>query len=369
MRLGSCDACLRRARLLELLAPYIEKVATGDRGSRSAEILARGDGDLARSVAGTKGNDLIERAIETPVKEIRRRIERAGLWSICRHDPRFPSGLLEVRDPPVFLSGRGDVSLLQELRPDRSVAIVGARRATSYGRNVARDLGAGVAGRLVVVSGMAAGVDASAHRGALDSGGLTVAVLGSGADRPYPAKERPLYAAIVERGLVLSEHLPGGEPFRWTFPARNRIMAGLTNMTVVVEAAARSGSLITSDLAQDLGRAVGAVPGPVNSAMSLGTNGLLHDGAAVIRGPADVLDAFLGPGAGELTTGMPLTAGQRATLARVEAGLRSADALAAADPEGAGRAAATLTTLELLGYLRLERSGLYARTLVEPPRP
>jgi DNA processing protein len=214
---------------------------------------------------------------------------------------------------------------------------------------------------------MAMGVDSHAHRGALEAGGLTVAVLGSGADRAYPPRESRLYREIVERGLVVSESLPGGDPFRWTFPARNRIMAALSKMTVVVEAAARSGSLITSDFAGDMGRQVGAVPGPVTSAMSAGTNGLLHQGAAVIRGPGDVLDAMLGPGVGDLPSGLPLTDPQRTLLDLVDSGLRTADALVAAGEATAAEVAAGLTTLELFGYVRLEASGAYSRTLLEAP--
>ena len=144
---------------------------------------------------------------------------------------------------------------------------------------------------------MAFGIDACAHRGALDTG-RTVAVLGCGADVAYPASHRSLWRRIQERGLVLSELPPGTGAWRWSFPARNRIMAALAGMTVVVEAAQRSGSLITADLAADLGRDLGAVPGPVTSRTSAGPNDLLAGGACLVRDAQDVLDAMLGPGAG-----------------------------------------------------------------------
>ncbi|HEY5053352.1 MAG TPA: DNA-processing protein DprA, partial [Solirubrobacterales bacterium] len=140
------------------------------------------------------------------------------------------------------------------------------------------------------------GVDVCAHRGALE-GGRTIAVLGCGPDTAYPAAHRSLWRRITERGLVLSELAPGASPWRWTFPARNRIMAALTEMTVVVEAAERSGSMITAEFATSRGREVGAVPGPVNSRSSAGTNKLLAEGAYVIRGAQDVFDVLCGMGA------------------------------------------------------------------------
>ena len=178
------------------------------------------------------------------------------------------------------------------------MTVVGARRASSYGREVARELARELAAAgQVVVSGLAFGIDACAHRGALEGGGLTVAVLGCGADVSYPAAHRSLWRRVGELGLVLSELPPGTGAWRWTFPARNRIMAALAGMTVVVEAAERSGSLITADLAADLGRDLGAVPGPVGSRLSAGPNHLLAGGACVVRDAQDVLDAMLGAGA------------------------------------------------------------------------
>jgi DNA processing protein len=172
----------------------------------------------------------------------------------------------------------------------------------------------------------------------------------------------------VARGLVVSELPPGTSPWRWAFPARNRIMAALGSMTVVVEAAGRSGSLITSELASDLGREVGAVPGPVGSRMSAGTNQLLADGARLVRDAQDVIDALLGPGAGAAARcGPPLDPDLGAILERVEAGDCDADSVAlGADRDGAG-ATAALARLELLGYLRRSFGGTYSRTTL--PRP
>jgi DNA processing protein len=258
--------------------------------------------------------------------------------------------------------------LLELLEPEATVTLVGARRASSYGRGIARELGRELAAAgLLVVSGMAFGIDACAHRGALEAG-RTVAVLGCGADVAYPASHRALWRQIIESGLVLSEMPPGAGAWRWTFPARNRIMAAMAGMTVVVEAAQRSGSLITADLAADLGRDLGAVPGPVNSRASAGANDLLAGGACLVRDAQDVLDAMLGAGVRKLArTGPALEPHQLAALVAVERGEETCDAVAAAlDLDGA-EAAAALAALEALGYLTCSLVGVYSRTLLEAP--
>ena len=174
-----------------------------------------------------------------------------------------------------------------------AVAVVGARACSPYGAQVARRLGRELAAAgLVVVSGLARGIDGEAHRGALEAGGLTVAVLGCGIDRDYPAAHAELARRIRERGLVVSEYEPGVEPAPWRFPARNRIIAGLCAATVVVEARERSGALITADLALEEGRDVLAVPGEITVALSAGTNALLKLGATPCTSAQDVLELF-----------------------------------------------------------------------------
>jgi DNA processing protein len=217
---------------------------------------------------------------------------------------------------------------------------------------------------MVVVSGLAFGIDGCAHRGALETG-RTIAVLGSGPDVAYPATHRSLWRQICERGVVISELPPGATPWRWTFPARNRIMAALAGMTVVVEAAARSGSLITADLAADLGREIGAVPGPVTSRASAAPNNLLAGGACLVRDARDVLDAMLGPGSEAVDrTGPPLEPALATILAAVEAGEASCDAVAAAIGLPASGVAGALAQLELLGYVACSPLGTYSRTLL-----
>ncbi len=212
------------------------------------------------------------------------------LLRLVRRSAGFPPLLGAIHDPPASLFVRGaSVDVLSSA----AVAVVGARSCSSYGRSVARSLGRELAAAgLVVVSGMARGVDGEAHRGALEGGGVTVAVLGCGIDRDYPAAHAELARRICERGLVVSEYEPGVEPAPWRFPARNRIIAGLCRATVVVEARERSGALITADFALEEGREVLAVPGEITSALSAGTNALLRLGATPVTRASDVLEAF-----------------------------------------------------------------------------
>jgi len=211
------------------------------------------------------------------------RLAASGL----RFTADLPPLLRSIHDPPVGLFVRGAAPLDLLSRP--AVAIVGARACSGYGASVARSIAREIAAAgLVVVSGLARGVDSEAHRGALDAGGTTVAVLGCGIDRDYPAAHAELARRIAETGLIVSEYAPGVEPAPWRFPARNRIVAGLCAMTVVVEARERSGALITADLALEEGREVFAVPGEITSPLSAGTNGLLKLGASPLTSAADL---------------------------------------------------------------------------------
>jgi DNA processing protein len=364
----ACPDCLRRSRLLAHLAPYIEKVATGAIGSRSPELLRLSNEDLVAAVAPKIGAQVLAQIAAVSGDQLATGLLAAQCWACCRHDPLYPAGLRDAADAPWALIGRGDAALLERLEPEGTVTIVGARRASTYGREVARELARELtAAGFVVTSGLAFGIDACAHRGALEVG-PTVAVLGCGADIAYPASHRSLWRRICERGLVLSELPPGTGVWRWTFPARNRTMAALAGMTVVVEAAQRSGSLITADLAADLGRDLGAVPGPVNSRGSAGTNDLLAGGACLVRDAQDVLDAMLGPGVQRAErTGPVLESWLLGVLTAVEGGEETCDAIAARLDLSGAEAAAALATLEALGYLRCSLLGLYSRTLLAVP--
>jgi len=203
----------------------------------------------------------------------------------------LPPLLRAIHDPPerLYLRGNGAAELLAL----PAVAIVGARACSPYGAQVARMLGRELAAAgIVVVSGMARGVDGQAHRGALERDGHTIAVLGCGIDRNYPATHSTLASAIAERSLLVSEYGPGVPPAPFRFPARNRIVAGLCAATIVVEARERSGALITADFALEEGREVFAVPGEITSTLSAGTNVLLRLGATPLTSPDDVLESF-----------------------------------------------------------------------------
>jgi DNA processing protein len=215
------------------------------------------------------------------------RLTDAGARFLTPADPEYDDLLLDLTDPPValFLRGRSLVDL-----PDR-VAVVGSRKCSDLGRSVAEDLGrALVAAGLAVVSGAAHGIDAAAHRGALQAGGRTVAVLGSGIDVAYPASSRELLGTIAGSGTIVSEYPPRVPAGPRHFPARNRIVVALARALVVVEGEAKSGSRISVDHALELGRDIFAVPGPVTSPLAETPLEMIRDGATLIRGADDLLD-------------------------------------------------------------------------------
>jgi DNA processing protein len=289
------------------------------------------------------------------------RLERLGAHAVTLLDAEYPASLREIVDPPPVLFVMGDL-----LPADvRALAIVGTRRATPYGRAVAdrlaRDLA--VAG-VTVVSGLARGIDTVAHRAALDAGGRTIAVLGSGLDQVYPEENKPLAQRIRDGGAVVSEFAPGVPPDAVNFPRRNRIVAGLSRGTVIVEAGLKSGALITADFALEQGREVFAVPGSVLSPMSVGPNELLKQGATPVTSAEDLL-AALGAGGGQpsLARGVPMLGAEESTVFDALGGdPRHVDELARELGLGAGEISATLAVLELKGLARQVGGMVYART-------
>jgi DNA processing protein len=273
-------------------------------------------------------------------------LEAKGVRWVGRSDPRYPALLAAIHDPPAGLFVRGAAEL--DVLGRAAVGVVGARSCSPYGAQVARMLGRELAAAgLVVVSGLARGIDGEAHRGALEAGGTTLAVLGCGVDRDYPASHAELAARIRATGLVLSEYAPGVEPTPWRFPARNRIIAGLCAATIVVEARERSGALITADLALEEGREVLAVPGEITSALSKGTNDLLRLGATPLTEVGDALELFgLSPAAAKT---VELSEVADTVLSRLRDGPASADELARATGLDAGALSSALTELELAG--------------------
>ena len=212
------------------------------------------------------------------------RLGAAGISFLTPEDEAYPARLRQIFDPPYALYVKGRLPV----RPDKSVAIVGARMCSEYGRVVAERLAHCLAQKGVcIVSGLARGIDAAGHRGAVDAGGVTCAVLGCGVDVCYPRANERLYGEILDRGCILSEYPPGTQPRPGYFPQRNRIIAGLVDAVVVVEAKERSGSLITADLAIEQGRDVYAVPGRMHDALSAGCNGLIRQGAGIVSNIED----------------------------------------------------------------------------------
>jgi DNA processing protein len=270
---------------------------------------------------------------------------------LARSAASFPPLLRAIHDPPpgLFLRGKSQPALLSQ----PAVAIVGARACSGYGASVARRLGRELAAAgLVVVSGLARGIDAEAHRGALEADGTTIAVLGCGIDRDYPAAHAELARRVASAGLIVAEYAPGVEPAPWRFPARNRIVAGLCAATVVVEARERSGALITADLALEEGREVFAVPGEITSSLSAGANALLKLGAAPLTSAADVLASFgIEPD--------EAVAGERSPL--LELLPASADELVRHTGLGADEIARTLVELEIEGRVAVH-DGVYRST-------
>jgi len=294
--------------------------------------------------------------------------------AITRGDAGFPPRLAEIPDAPATLHVRGALVDADAL----AVAIVGSRRATPYGLEVAETLAADLAARgVTIVSGLARGIDSAAHRGALRVGGRTLAVLGSGVDVIYPPENRRLAAEIAARGALVSQFAPGTPPLPHNFPTRNQVIAGMSLAVVVVEAAEKSGSLITARLAAELGREVLAVPGRITSPESRGANRLIQDGAHVAMGWEDVVavlperwKACVTATAGIGTAGDAAVAGRGAAEGEpseykkeVPVATRTILGILGEDPIdidhviersglGAGRVSAALLELELEGRVR-----------------
>ncbi|MEW6517870.1 MAG: DNA-processing protein DprA [Thermodesulfobacteriota bacterium] len=229
---------------------------------------------------------------------------KAGIEIITREQPAYPELLRNIADPPILLYVKGNAALLQS----GCIGVVGARAASVYGRRIAEDLSKRLCQRgLTVVSGLALGIDTAAHEGALQAGGATLAVLGCGLDVVYPRQNSSLYEEIARRGALVSEYRLGTLPEAFRFPARNRIISGLSLGVVVVEAARKSGSLITAGYALEQGREVFAIPGRIDSCKSEGTHRLLQEGAKLVHTVDDIIEeiAFAAAGPPSSSGGQP----------------------------------------------------------------
>ena len=281
---------------------------------------------------------------------------RDAIAAVAWSDPAYPVALATIVDPPPVLWTRGRIDALHA----PAVAIVGSRAASQYALSIAHDLAHDLAAcGLVVVSGLARGVDSAAHRGALAVGGVTVAVLGSGVDVMYPPEHAPLAKQIDERGAVISELVPGTKPDAMFFPLRNRIISGLSRAVVVIEAGEKSGSLITARCALEQGRDVLAVPGNVLNGRNRGAHGLLRDGAKIVESADDILEELGMRGQG---VARPAPAPSDPILACLTPGEPSdLDAIAEATGLGTAKLLPRLFALELQGAVARIGGGRFVR--------
>jgi DNA processing protein len=358
-----CDTCLRRGALIGELAPTIQGMV-GSRDRRVPAILALPDGAFVAALGETarvKAERLLARF--DPVAA-RAGLERAACAAVCRHSAAYPDRLLQLHDPPNPLYVRGGVERLVELAAAPCVAIVGARKSSAYARTVAQELGRRLAAAdVTVVSGLALGIDGAAHTGALAGGDTAIAVLGCGPDVVYPKKHAFLHERISAAGAIVAELPPGIGANKWSFPARNRIMAALAQVVVIVEAAEASGSLITADFAQELDCDVAAVPGQVTARAAAGSNGLLKAGAALVRNADDVFDLLFGVGQGNRAPAVEtkIEPRLREVLDAVELGESLPDTAGRAGLS-AGQLRGALGRLEALGLVHSDGFGGYTRS-------
>jgi DNA processing protein len=355
--MNACHPCLRRMRLIETLAPRIEKQrALLDR------ILALSDLELITLLGGADEARLTSQYAgfrHADSRAMREEARAHELALICAHAEEYPDRLRGLGGlAPAVISVSGGVDRLVRLARRDMVAIVGTRKATTYGLNAAQKMGRELAGAgVVVISGMAFGIDSAAHEGAVQAGGPTIAVLPGPPHRPYPARKARLYQDILSTGVVVGELGPRMGTWRWALQARNRIIAGMAVATVVIEAPRRSGALITARHADRAGRWIGVLPGPVGVAQSVGTNLLLAKAMAgrqvidparvkVVRHAQDVLDCVYGDGVVDVPAELrpTPTASEAALLAKIAAGLTNVTMVDAS-------MLADLSALELKGWL------------------
>jgi DNA processing protein len=321
---GACGSCLRRSWLLGRLSAHLDRT-----GARALELLALDEQALLAAIGGGHAGAIARELDALDPLRLAERAAAAGLRTLCGCRPEYPARLRDLEAPPALLYLAGD--------PERAHALLAAETV-----------------------GMALGIDSAAHAGALELDGPTLAVLPAAPERPHPASRRALHRRILARGAALAELGPATPVRRWMFPARNRLIAALAALTVVVEAGAGSGALVSAGIAARCGRAVGAVPGRVGILQAEGTNALLAGGARVVRGTQDVLDLLFGAGIRQAPPSCrpALPAELERLVAAVAEGHDTAGALSRAgiDPH---QGLAALARLELEGYVRRGAGGRF----------
>jgi DNA processing protein len=362
----SRDEILPWLRLCRADLPARRVVALLERYRSPDALLARPASELC--AAGGLLPAMAERLAEAATAECATElavIERLGVTVLPFTDESYPARLKEIADPPPVLFLRGAL----QPRDAAAVAVVGTRRPTSYGKQIAERFGRELAeAGLTVVSGLARGIDTAVHRGALAAGGRTLAVLGSGVDVLYPPENARLATQVAEAGALLSESPIGAPPDAWRFPARNRIISGLSLGVLVVEAGERSGALVTAGLAGEQGREIFAIPNSLGNPQGRGTHGLIKDGAKLVESLEDILDELRVPGPRpapaqlvmpELSLDLP----EARLLELLSVLPRPMDDLIAESGLDSGQAAAALTLLELKGLARKTPGSGYVRVV------
>jgi DNA processing protein len=379
---GACRECLRRVWLLSRLSVRLDYHSRNQ--GRLAELLALEDRELIEAIGGRWRKELKERwerfEIDEPDKRDAKALDTtAGVATVCRHCPGYPSALRARRGAPRVLHVVGGTERLRTLTAEPVVAIIGSTRATDYGMEMARSLARGLAASgVTIVSGFANGIVAGAHAGALEVEGPTVTVMAGGVDVIKPAGRRTLYKRVTACGCAVAEPPCGYLERPWCEPARARTVAGLARLTIVVEADEDPRALIGARAARALGQTTAAVPGRVTSPVSRGTNALLMEGAPMVRGPEDALDLLYGLGTPGLRAAHerapherePASPGRtrsrprrleprlQAMLEQVGAG-RDTPGKLTCDGEDPGETLLALTELELMGLLGRGDGGRY----------
>jgi DNA processing protein len=353
----ACDACLRRPWLLERLSAHLDR-----HRSRVIELSGLDDLSLIAAIGGSARSTIeadYRRLGAAQARSARQFARRRGISLVCACDPEYPDRLAELPAAPRVLHVVGCAERFRSICDADPVAIVGTRNATPEGAGAAESFARSLsAAKMTVVSGMANGIDANAHAGALAAGGDTIAVMPGSADTAYPSNAYRLHQRILVAGVAVSELPPGAATRRWTFVARNRIIAGLAVLTVVIEAPDRSGALVTAAVASSLRRPVGAVPGTIANRQAAGTNELIARGALMIRSPQEVLDAVYGAGVRKASADRRPrpTAVQRQILDAIAGGHETAGALLRHGIVGLD-GVAELAALESAGWLRRAPGG------------
>ncbi|MDO5037960.1 MAG: DNA-processing protein DprA [Tissierellia bacterium] len=331
------------------------------RGEDLVAYMASGDLPLDLERLLTKGSlKKLKEARKVDMAQVEDYFFARGIHSLVVEDDFYPDHLAKIEDPPVVLYYMGDIHILEK----PGLGIVGARKHTDYGQRTCRKIIEDLAGyEIMTISGMALGIDGVCHQASLDQGLETVAVLGNGIDSYYPKKHRALWEAIRAQGLVLSEYPPGTQALPFHFPQRNRIIAGLAQALLVVEAQEKSGSLITARLAAGMGREIFALPGNIDSLYSAGCNALIRDGANIFLNSQDLAHQMGWERDLKKEEALhpleDLSEEEREVYQAILEGLSHVDQLAAKLPYETPKILANLTILEMKGYITSLGAGLY----------